>query len=126
MKSVLQILSFLFAGICFGQKLPKNPVPGKCYEKCFDFEAKIEWREVHCDSLKLRTAGENFVIKGEEAVDIIKKKIKFEKYQEKLIKLGYDLKVTGCIDDKTVEAHHRYLKDKSKAEKVEFKRLKKK
>jgi len=107
----------------FGQNLPKNPVPGKCYERCFDYEAKFEWKEINCDSIKPNKP--RLLIRGEEAVSTIKRNIKFKKYQEKLKKLGYDLEVTCKFDDKTIAAHHQYLIDKKKSKKLERKRLKK-
>ena len=34
-----------------------------------------------------------------------------------MVSLGCDLDATGYLDTKTVDAHHKYLKDKKKAQK---------
>lgn len=125
MRLILQLSILSFGLFSFGQNLPRNPKPGMCYEKCFDYEAQIKWVEISCDSIKKSRPDGFFKIKGEEATNITKSRIKFKKYQEKLIKLGYDLEVTGRMDENTIEAHHHYLKDKKKAAKKEAKRLKK-
>lgn len=126
MKKFIVILILLVATFSYGQYLPRNPKVGMCYLACFDYQAKFEWKEVSCDSLKKNNIQEGyFEIKGEEAVNLIKRQTKFKAYQAKLIKLGYDLEATGKTDEKTIIAHHQYLKDKKKAAKKEVKRLKK-
>jgi len=37
-----------------------------------------------------------------------------EKYQEKLKTLGYEIDITGIADNKTIIAHHKYLKKRKK------------
>ena len=128
------LICLLFLSISFsfyGQNknadlyLPPYAEAGKCYMMCFDYNSKVEWLEKSCDSLKYRKPEENLVFKGEKASNYIKSRIKFKKYQDKLISLGYDLESTGYLDTKTVEAHHKYLKDKQKAEKKAIRRRKK-
>ena len=43
--------------------------------------------------------------------------MKMKKYQEKLKSLGYEIDITGIIDNKTINAHHKYLKKKKKENK---------
>lgn len=125
MRLILQLSIFSFGLFSFGQNLPRYPKPGMCYEKIFDYEAQIKWVEISCDSIKKSRPDRFFKIKGEEATNIVRSIIKFKKYQEKLIKFGYDLEVTGRMDEKTIDAHNDYLEDKKKAAKKEAKRLKK-
>lgn len=115
MKIVINMLLFLSFALGFGQRLPNNPKVGMCYERCFSYDSRIDWIEVDCDSLIRHSKKSNFTIKGEKPEDIVANRIKFLKYQEKLAGLGYNLKVSGCIDEQTFDAHHKYLKDKKKA-----------
>ena len=99
--------------------MPKNAKIGECYVMLFDFDKKIDWEKVHCDS-----------IPGRKLTDGIKWHQKIgnkttKEYQTKLISLGYDLSVNGLIDKKTADAHHKYLKDKTKAEKKAARKRKK-
>ena len=111
------ILFSLFSEVTYAQNydLPKNPEAGKCYQRCFAYDKPFEWKEVECnkiqDSSSLKSKYSPF-FKSE------KEKIKFRKYQEKLVSLGYDIDVTGLPDDRTINAHHRYLKLKTKEERV--------
>ena len=94
--------------------LPPNPKAGKCYERCFDYEKKFEWKEVDCEKIKAERNKEKTkeeLIKGEQ------EKVKMEKYQEKLKTLGYEIDITGIADNKTIIAHHKYLKKKKKEDK---------
>lgn len=105
--------------------LPKNPEVGKCYVLNFDYNSNNHWLEKDCDSLKTNSENGFYEIRGKKAADIKKKQIKFKKYQEYLIDLGYDLEFTCKVDRATVNAHHKYLKDKKKAVKQEAKKLRK-
>lgn len=90
---------------------PPNPKPGKCYEKCFDYNKRFRWKEVSCEKL------ENEKNRKKTKAELIKchrQKIKLQKYQEKLKSLGYDVNITGVIDNKTIIAHHLFLKRKKK------------
>ena len=91
------LICLLFLSISFsfyGQNknadlyLPPYAEAGKCYMMCFDYNSKVEWLEKSCDSLKYRKPEENLVFKGEKASNYIKSRIKFKKYQDKLISLG--------------------------------------
>ena len=91
--------------------LPKNPKPGKCYERCFYYNKPLEWEEVDCKNSseeKSKKINVYHVRKTEEEA------AKFLKYQQKLVALGYNLKANGFLDSKTVKAHHKYLKFQEK------------
>ena len=90
--------------------LPPNPQPGKCYARCFDYEKKFEWKEIDCDKLKDEKNKANQRDNEQEVM-------KMKKYQEKLKSLGYEIDITGIIDNKTINAHHKYLKKKKKENK---------
>lgn len=88
--------------------LAQNLKQGKCYERCFTYNKPLEWKEIDCK----KSNGINvFTVKktGEE-------KAKFIAYQQLLVDLDYDLEVNGFLDEKTITAHHKYLKHKKKAE----------
>ncbi len=91
--------------------LPPNPKPGKCYEKCFDYNKEFKWKEVDCEKLK---AKKNRKKTKAELLKYHRQKIKLQKYQEKLKSLGYNVEITGVIDNKTIIAHHLFLKRKKK------------
>ena len=103
--------------------LPPNPKAGKCYERCFDYEKKFEWKEVDCEKTK---AERNKEKTKEELIKIEQNKLKMRKYQEKLSKLGYEVDINGIPDNKTIVAHHKYLKKKKKEEKRKRKAEKRK
>lgn len=96
--------------------LPPNPKAGKCYERCFDYEKKFKWKEVDCDKIK---AERNREKTKEELLKIEQYKLKMEKYQAKLKELGYDVDLNGIADNKTIIAHHKYLKKKKKMKNFE-------
>lgn len=136
MRTYIFIFFFLsLASFSFGQRkcmpekaevsLPKNPKAGKCYVLNFDYNSTDHWKEKDCDSLKPINGNGLNKISGKKAVVAKRKQIKFKKYQEYLIDLGYDLELTCKFDKATVIAHKEYLKDKKKAAKKEAKRLKK-
>ena len=55
--------------------------------------------------------------KEKSKVDLVeteKKRLKLKKYQEKLKSLGYSVNTTGILDNKTIIAHHKYLKKKKR------------
>lgn len=93
--------------------LPPNIEPGKCYTKCFHYDRELEWKEVDCSEISV----EQREMTKKELVECEQKKIKLEKYQEKLKGLGYKINITGIVDSKTIIAHHKYLKVKKKEEK---------
>ncbi|MCB4807037.1 hypothetical protein LG651_02155 [Tamlana sp. 62-3] len=88
--------------------VPPNFTPGKCYAKCFHYEKKLEWKEVNCKDLENKKLTKKDLLAREQ------QKLKMEKYQEKLITLGYNVDITGIPDNKTIIAHHKYLKVKKK------------
>ena len=90
--------------------VPPNPEAGKCYERCFEYDKKFEWKEVDCSKIK----EQNTKLTEEQLLKIEQKKQKMQKYQEKLKTLGYKVEVTGIADNKTIIAHHKYLKKKKK------------
>lgn len=106
-------LAFGFTTILNAQNydLPKNPKPGKCYERCFRYDKKFKWKEVDCAKIKdlNKTKTETQLKQAAE------KKAKMKTYQKHLITLGYDLEVTGLPDNKTIIAHHKYLKQQRRA-----------
>lgn len=106
------ILCFAFSSaIAQNVDLPKNPKPGKCYERCFYYDKPLEWKEVDCK--KSKATGSNgvnvfHVRKTDEETT------KFITYQKQLVDLGYTLAANGILDEKTIKAHHKYLKFKKK------------
>ncbi|AUC82814.1 hypothetical protein [Lacinutrix sp. Bg11-31] len=106
------ILSFTFSGaIAQNGDLPKNPKPGKCYERCFYYDKPIEWEEVDCNNIRqVRTNRvTHFTLKN-----IDEQKARFIAYQQQLIDLGYKLEANGFLDKKTANAHYKYLNFKKK------------
>ena len=124
MKIFILVLFFPFLGLSQNNSdvtpyLPKNSKMGDCYEMFFDYDKKVEWIKVHCDSIpgmKL-PIGMRYRLKIGYTETI--------EYQTKLISLGYDLALNGIFDKKTADAHHKYLKVKKGAKKkAESKRKK--
>ena len=113
-KLILIILVGLFSCQMKAQNydFPPNPEPDKCYERCFDYNKRFEWKEVDCEKVK----NEQHTKTKEELIACERKKIKMTKYQEKLKALGYDVDITGIADNKTIIAHHKYLKKKKRNE----------
>lgn len=87
--------------------IPPNPKPGKCYKRCFEYDKKFKWLEIDCSELK-KAKTKNDLIAEE------KNKLKLMKYQEKLKNLGYDVNINGLLDNKTIKAHHKFLKTKKR------------
>lgn len=92
--------------------LPPNPEAGKCYERCFDYDKRFEWKEIDCEKEKSKQKA----ITKAELIKCERQKIKMTKYQEKLKRLGYDVDITGVADNKTIIAHHKFLKKKKRQE----------
>ncbi|KJD36533.1 hypothetical protein PW52_02460 [Tamlana sedimentorum] len=106
---ILLILSFTFLNLTAQNfDVPPNFTPGKCYAKCFHYEKKLEWKEVNCEDF------ENKILTKKDLLAQEQQKLKMEKYQEKLITLRYNVDITGIPDNKTIIAHHKYLKVKEK------------
>lgn len=124
MKNILLLTIILTSQLeAQNYDLPPNPKAGKCYVKCFDYEKKLEWKDVDCDKVikdkkKERTKA--------DLIKIEQDKLKMEKYQEKLKHLGYEIEITGVPDNKTISAHHKYLKKKKKEAKRKQRAEKKK
>lgn len=117
------MLLFLGLSVPLGAQnssIPQKVEAGKCYERCFYYDKEVEWKQVDCpdDSLMKTEKTKKELIKQKQ------KKIKLEKYQEKLKRLGYNIDINGFLDIKTIEAHHKYLKVKRK-EKKRLKRIEK-
>ena len=86
----------------------------KCVAGSFEYDKKFQWKEIDCSKIeggKTRKRTNPQIIKKEQD------RIKFLKYQEKLITLGYELEVNGLLDEKTITAHNTYLKRKEREEK---------
>ncbi len=118
---LLLLISLIFFTQANAQKsLPKNPEPGKCYVRCFDYDKIVKWEEIDCSLAK--DSAKTFK-RTKENVE------KLKKYQQKLIDLGYKLSVTGYPDNRTINAHNRYLAKKVREERrrkrKEKRRLKK-
>ncbi|WP_298348089.1 hypothetical protein [uncultured Dokdonia sp.] len=114
MKGIFLTVFILFCGASLHSQnydFPPNAQPGKCYERCFEYDKKFTWKEISCDTLALRAE------KSKTKEDIIKArqaKIKLTKYQEKLKDLGYKVQITGKLNNQTIKAHHKYLKRQKK------------
>lgn len=124
MKNIILLtLIFTFTAQLNAQNydLPPNPKAGKCYERCFEYETKFEWKEVDCEKIKKKTTKEKT---KEELIKTEQNKLKMKKYQEKLKKLGHEVDINGVADNKTIIAHHKYLK-KRKRKKERDEKLKK-
>jgi len=111
-KLILLLIMWLFSFQMNAQNygLPANPEPGKCYERSIDYEKEIKWKEVDCEEVK------KMLQTKERLAEIEEKTQELKKYQEKLKSLGYDVEVNGKLDNKTIIAHHKYLRKKRKAE----------
>lgn len=120
MKNViLLIITLTFTSQLKAQNydLPPNSKSGKCYERCFDYEKKFEWKEIDCEKLRAKKNKEKT---QKELIKDEQEKLKMKKYQEKLKNLGYKIDITGVPDNKTIIAHHKFLK-KSRKEKRKVK-----
>ncbi len=112
MKTLVSVIILLnFANLLQAQnhRGPSNPKAGKCYQRCFDFYEKYDWKEVSCD-----TINKNRKKTAKDLLEIAQTKIKMLKYQEKLKQLGYNVDLTGIADTKTTTAHNRYLRKKER------------
>ncbi|WP_369048854.1 hypothetical protein [Tenacibaculum sp. UWU-22] len=116
MKQILLIVFFFFSIKGFTQNVdsPKNAKPGKCYVRFdaskFDYNKVFKeklWSEVSCDKAK-ELKKLNTTQKNKESVEALKK------YQEALQQLGYEVEVSGLVDDQFVKAHNQYLKEQKK------------
>ena len=115
-KCLFFIVFMCLSASVMGQNydLPPNAKAGKCYEKCFEYDKKLTWKEVDCNMIaKKKKQNESEIIETQKA------KIKLRKYQEKLLVLGFDVNVNGILDKNTIDSHHEYLKKKQKAERKE-------
>ena len=111
---ILYILLFLASGSLLNAQnynLPPNPEGGKCYIRCFEFDKAFKWEEIDCSKAKKLSEKR---IPNKDTLSI---------YQSELVSLGYDVDINGTVDNKTIIAHHKYLKQKRKALKKEKKRL---
>lgn len=106
------------------KSIPKNPKPGKYYVLCFDYDKELEWIEKDYDITDGKSASKQKTKK--ELIEAEQKRLKMKAYQEKLIALGYDVNVTGYLNEKTIEAHHKYLRKKKKEERRKKRDLKRK
>jgi len=91
--------------------LPPSPQAGKCYVRCFDYDKKFEWKETNCKELN---ENRNKKRTPEEILAVEQGRLKMQAYQAKLKDLGYNVDITGVARDKTIIAHHKYLKKKAK------------
>lgn len=129
MKNIIKLT--LISLLIFGFQLeaqnfdlpPKKGKNGKCYIKHFDYDKKLEWKEIDC--LKLTTTA-NSETTEDKLIRCEQEKIKMKEYQEKLKTLGYEVDITGIADNKTIIAHHKYLKLRKKEEKRKLKAEKRK
>lgn len=99
--------------------LPKDPIAGKCYNRTFNLNERYEWKTVPCKEKKKQLTVTESIKKGRELSQKIKR------YQEFLNAKGYNIKVSGNLNDKTISAHHSYLKVRKKEAKLERKKARK-
>lgn len=112
-KIILLILLIIFSSLLTAQNynLPRNRKTGKCYERHFYYDKKFEWKEVDCEKLKAKREKETAQYR---LIRCGLQRIRMKKYQKRLKSLGYEVDITGCIDNNTIIAHHKYLKKKKK------------
>lgn len=118
---LITVLTFTMQVNAQNYNLPPNPKAGKCYERCFDYNKKFEWKIVECSKVNGQKTEKTAV----ELLEIQQEISKMKTYQEKLKSLGYKLDITGVADNKTIIAHHKYLRKKKKADKKLKKKLQK-
>lgn len=106
----------------FPQKSPANAKPGECYVKCFDFDKKIEWKEVDCSEVK---KGITIVRDVNNLVKNNEFKEKLKAHQKMLQSLGYNVVINGVVDDKTAIAHDKYIQKRDKEAKKQKRRAEK-
>ncbi len=106
MKKNLLLLFVLFTAGLFAQ--PRNAEAGKCYLQCFDFNNKVEWKEVDCEKSKV------LLLQESEKQNSSEFKSNLVVHQKMLQSKGYNVEVTGIVDEKTVKAHNRFLKKMDK------------
>ncbi len=92
--------------------IPPNAKPGVCYKLCFYGDKPFQWEETNCNKSNSRNKE-----KSEEDILCQEKIQEIREHQKKLKKLGFNVDVNGMIDDKTIFAHNKYLKQIKKAEK---------
>lgn len=122
MRLILNIVIIFFFGGVHGQLIPPKAKPGKCYKLFIYFDKKSEWSEINCDLFGIKNK-EKYKDRFRTTVNLNSNEMKL--HQKELIKLGYNIEVTGFPDYKTIEAHNLYIKKKIKTAKKEAKRLKK-
>lgn len=91
--SLVFLLSFMATMEAQNYALQTNPKTTKYHQTFFDFDKKIEFKEIN-------TTKPRYVNKDFSKTEILKYKhdiLKLEQYQEKLIALGYDVKSAGTL-----------------------------
>lgn len=85
----------------------------KCYVGHFSYDKKYKLEKIDCSKLtgKKNDCTKEHQIRREQAI------LKMKAYQKKLKSLGYDVDITGRIDDKTGKVHNMYLKKLKRVEK---------
>jgi len=115
MKFALLYIALLFgASYATAQdfKRPPNAKPGKCYKHVFEFDKEIAWEEIECNQVNDTYSP----ITKEKLEEIAARTAEMRAYQLKLQSLGYDVDITGMVDENTIIAHHKYLRALAKAE----------
>lgn len=109
---LIAIVTFTLQVKAQNYDFPPNPKAGKCYVKSFSYDKKFEWKTIDCSEVKKPK-------KEKTSKELLEKEVekqKMKNYQEQLKNLGYKVDITGFVDNKTIIAHHKYLKKKKKAE----------
>ena len=89
MKKLLLLTVFLtftaFSVNAQNFDVPPNPKAGKCYERCFKYDKRFEWKEVDCSKIK----EQNTKMTVAQLSKIEEEKQKMQQYQQQLKALGY-------------------------------------
>ena len=94
----------------------------KCRVGSFDYSEKFAWKEIDCSKVQ----GKKVDKTKEQLIKKEQDRLKMLAYQEKLKGLGYDVEISGILNEKTIKAHNKYLKKKIKEERRKQKTEKRK
>lgn len=103
--TLLFLLSFISTMEAQHHDLFQDSKSNKYHQTYVVADEKGEWKKIDLDSARILDAkiSKTELLKDEQEFK------KMKQYQEKLIALGYNLKVTGTADDETIKSYNKYM-----------------
>ncbi|MGJ8666547.1 MAG: hypothetical protein ACSHW7_09295 [Patiriisocius sp.] len=99
------LLSFISTMEAQHRDLLQDSKSNKYHQTYVVADEKEEWKKIDFDTTRLSGVkiSKTKLLKDEQEFK------KMKQYQEKLIALGYNLKVTGAADDETLKSYHKHV-----------------